>query len=85
MLVQNKLITIADVSINLSKVDNLKAEVIILKKNQYEKNELKQVEFGSELNPDDFDSRGIQQLTNEQKNNVDYKRKIDQKASKKTK
>lgn len=64
---------------------NLKAEVFNLKKDQREKNELKQVEFGSDLSPDDLDLRSNQKLTKEQMNNVDFSKKIDQKASKKNK
>lgn len=72
-------------SINYLKVGNLKAEVFILKKNQREKNELKQVELGSDLSPDDLDLRSNQKLSKEQMNNVDFSKKIDQKASKKNK
>lgn len=72
-------------SINYLKVGNLKAEVFNLKKDQREKNELKQVEFGSDLSPDDLDLRSNQKLTKEQMNNVDFSKKIDQKASKKNK
>ena len=64
---------------------NLSSEVIILKKDQREKKELERVELGSDLNPDDLDFRSNNHQTKEQMNNVDYKRKIDQKASKKNK
>lgn len=66
-------------------VGNLKAEVIILKKDQREKKELERVELGSDLSPDDLDLRSNNHQTKEQMNNVDFSRKIDQKASKKNK
>ena len=61
------------------------AEVFIMKKDQREKKEVERVELGSDLNPDDLDFRSNNHQTKEQMNNVDYKRKIDQKASKKNK
>ena len=64
---------------------NLRAEVIILKKEQRNKKELERVELGSDLNPDDLDFRSNNHQTKEQKNNFDLNRKIDLNASKKNK